>query len=163
MGQRERMGNKIKSVFRRICCLNKSESLDVSIDTSEVMGEKKIKQYRLEATQTRKEAFWRRIVCCKRETSKQSGVGITPNQALAQYLHWMFRVNFVVLFALCCLVFFALTILFAGFITIAGCIDPQCVRIGGKWFLSSDLLFLSLETLTIGPFAYSANRNAIRI
>jgi hypothetical protein len=50
----------------------------------------------------------------------------------------MFRVNFVVLFALCCLVFFALTILFAGFITIAGRIDPQCVRIGGKWFLSSD-------------------------
>jgi hypothetical protein len=134
MGQRERMGNKIKYVFRRICCLNKSESLDVSIDASEVTEQEKIKQYRLVATQTRKETFWRRIFCCKRETSKQSGVGITPNQALAQYLHWMFRVNFVVLFALCCLVFFALTILFAGFITIAGRIDPQCVRIGGMPF-----------------------------
>lgn len=75
----------------------------------------------------------RRFFCCDRRTSAQS-VGITPNQALAQYLHWMFRVNFVFLFALCCAVFFALTILFAGFITLAGRIDANCVQIGGEPF-----------------------------
>lgn len=34
---------------------------------------------------------------------------------------------------MCCM-FFALVILFSGFITIAGVVDPACVRIGGKEF-----------------------------
>jgi len=83
-------------------------------------------------TQTQQSCLLR-FFCCQRRTHSQ-GVGITPNQALAQYLHWMFRVNFIFLFALCCIVFFALTILFAGFITLAGRIDPQCVRVGGAEF-----------------------------
>lgn len=101
------------------------------MDSSAVVEE--IKQYRLEATQTTQQSVWRRLFCCERRTNSQ-GIGITPNQALARYLHWMFRVNFVFLFALCCLVFFALTILFAGFITLAGSIDTDCVRIGGQPF-----------------------------
>jgi hypothetical protein len=42
----------------------------------------------------------------------------------------MFRVNFVFLFAIMCITFFAFVIFFAGLITVAGTIDPQCVRIG---------------------------------
>lgn len=52
MGQRERLGNKIKSVFRRICCRHQ-ETLDASVDVSEAdLEEGGIKQYRLEAART---------------------------------------------------------------------------------------------------------------
>lgn len=50
------------------------------------------------------------------------------------YLHWMFRVNFFFLFVVMCVAFFALVIVFAGFITIAGTLDEQCVRVGSEDF-----------------------------
>jgi hypothetical protein len=60
--------------------------------------------------------------------------GVYPHQTIAMYLHWMFRVNFFFLFVVMCVAFFALVILFAGFISIAGALDPQCVRVGTEDF-----------------------------
>lgn len=70
----------------------------------------------------------------------------------------MFRVNFIFLFALSCLVFFALTILFAGFITLAGRIDADCVQIGGQPFgfnfaAFADAFALSWTTFSTGTFS----------
>jgi len=92
-------------------------------------------QYRLEATRVpvKQNLLCRILTCCGLFGGKrQSGlvVGINPNQKLAMFLHWMFRVNFLFLFAVMCSMFFALVILFAGFIAMAGSIDAECVRIG---------------------------------
>jgi hypothetical protein len=58
--------------------------------------------------------------------------GVYPHQTIAMYLHWMFRVNFFFLFVVMCVAFFALVIAFAGFISIAGALDAQCVRVGSE-------------------------------
>jgi hypothetical protein len=59
-----------------------------------------------------------------------AGIGFTHNQRLARLLHWMFRVNFIFLFAVMCSVFFALTVLFAVVIVWVGRMDSDCVRVG---------------------------------
>jgi len=95
------------------------------------------KQYRLEATRLLQQPWYWKILTCGGLLSRRRqglAVGYNPNQRLAMYLHWMFRVNFVFLFAVMCVMFFALVILFSGFITLAGTIDPECVRIGGNLF-----------------------------
>jgi hypothetical protein len=53
----------------------------------------------------------------------------------------MFRVNFVFLFVLMCQLFFTLVIFFAGFITLAGTMDPECIRVGNASFGSSGAPF----------------------
>jgi hypothetical protein len=63
-----------------------------------------------------------------------AGLGVSSNQALAMYLHWMFRVNFFFLFTLSCILFFGLVIVFSGFIVLAGSLESDCVRIGGESF-----------------------------
>lgn len=96
------------------------------------------RQYRLEATNRHAQLPWylNILTCGGLLLRRRSGttVGYNPNQRLAMYLHWMFRVNFVFLFAVMCVMFFALVILFSGFITLAGTIDPDCVRIGSQKF-----------------------------
>lgn len=57
---------------------------------------------------------------------------IKPNERIASSLHWMFRSNFLVLFTVMCLCFFALIIIFAGIIIGAGQLDRECVRVGGE-------------------------------
>jgi hypothetical protein len=42
----------------------------------------------------------------------------------------MFRVNFVLLFAVMCGIFFVWVMIFAGFIIVAGTVDGECVRVG---------------------------------
>jgi hypothetical protein len=91
-------------------------------------------------------------------------VGINPNQKLALYLHWMFRVNFVFLFGVMCVMFFALVILFAGFITVAGNIDPQCVRIGGEEFDKENTAFadaFALSWTTFSTVGYGSTHPAL--
>ena len=149
------MENKIKGFVRRVCCCKAEHhavadaSFHSSGDLEEGTG---IKQYRLEATQTTQQHGLRRFFCCDRRSSAQA-VGITHNQALAQYLHWMFRVNFVFLFALSCLVFFALTLIFAGFIMAAGRIDAKCVQIGGEPIGVSSAAFADAFALSWTTFS----------
>jgi hypothetical protein len=79
---------------------------------------------------------------------------VSRNQlSLAMYLHWMFRVNFFFLFTLSCVVFFALTIFFAGLIIWAGRMDPQCVRVGGEEFESSGAAFADAFALSWTTFS----------
>jgi hypothetical protein len=111
-------------------------------------------QYRLAATSRfPKKTFFERVVTCG-ASSRSPSVGINPNQKLAMYLHWMFRVNFFFLFVVMCTMFFALVIFFTGLIILAGEMDPQCVRIGGNEVRHGerlDFLLLLLLLLLLTP------------
>jgi hypothetical protein len=95
-------------------------------------------QYRLEATsKNRRRGICGSILsvfCGNAAASSAGGMGVNSNQRLAVYLHWMFRVNFIFLFAVMCTIFFVLVMLFACIIIGAGRMDEDCVRIGGAEF-----------------------------
>jgi hypothetical protein len=80
--------------------------------------------------------------------------------SMAKSLHWMFRVNFFFLFALSCVVFFAFTVVFAGFIFLAGQLDPQCVRVSGEPFQVSSAGFADAFTLSWTTFSTVGYGNA---
>ena len=111
-------------------------------------------QYRLESTEKQQnQGFMSRMIHCfglcgRSNRGSSLKVGINPNQRLAMYLHWMFRVNFIFLFAVMCTMFFALVILFAGIITAVGNIDKQCVRIGSEEFDAADTAFADAFALS---------------
>jgi len=127
-------------------------------------------QYRLEAMrrETTKKSCLKKLLTCSLCSSRQSHVGLavgaSPNQSLAYYLHWMFRVNFLFLFVVMCVSFFALVILFSGFITLAGTMDPECVRIGGEEFGSTGAHFadaFSLSWTTFSTVGYGSTYTAL--
>jgi hypothetical protein len=103
--------------------------------------------------------------------------GVTPNHSIAMYLHWMFRVNFFFLFVVMCVAFFALVLFFSGFITLAGRLDNECVRVGSDTFATEGAPFavafaLSWTTISTVRFVclcaflslywYSANSIIVR-
>jgi hypothetical protein len=108
------------------------------------------RQFRIEATRrpnknrqhirhgNTKTHWFRRIItlngCVPTPTIGSSNLsdGVTPSHSIAMYLHWMFRVNFFFLFIVMCVAFFALVLFFAGFITLAGRLDNECVRVGDE-------------------------------
>jgi len=125
MGSFDRFKTKLKSFGRRVCCRGNPSSPEKKDDDVDGDGQ----QYRLEAAQTTPRNRW---TWTQGTTVTTAGsLGITPNQALAMSLHWMFRVNFFFLFSLSCLVFFGLVMIFSCLILIAGALDSKCVRIGG--------------------------------
>jgi hypothetical protein len=125
-------------------------------------------QYRLAATRrAKKQTMWGRVTSCcgligSSRAKAGTAVGINPNQKLALYLHWMFRVNFIFLFGVMCIMFFALVILFSGFITIAGRFDSQCVRIGGQDFDSQNTAFADAFTLSWTTFSTVGYGSSVR-
>ena len=124
---------------------------DVIITNLDDDGQQQV-QYRLESTEKQRHAsfFQRLIHCWQRPTRRAGGIGgiSNANQQLAMYLHWMFRVNFIFLFAVMCVMFFALVIFFAGVITIVGTIDEECVRIGSEKFGAADTAFADAFALS---------------
>jgi hypothetical protein len=134
-------------------------------------------QYRLEATRVAAPVTgWRRhvsrVLSCfglfsaSSYHQSQTGVtvGINPNQKLALYLHWMFRVNFIFLFMVMCIMFFALCVLFAGFIALAGNMDPQCIRIGSEYFGWANTGFadaFALSWTTFSTVGYGSTYTAL--
>jgi hypothetical protein len=74
--------------------------------------------------------------------------GVHPNHSIAMYLHWMFRVNFFFLFLVMCVAFFALVLFFSIFITIAGRMDHECVRIGNGTFAEDEAPFADAFALS---------------
>ena len=80
-------------------------------------------------------------------------IGINPNQQLAMYLHWMFRVNFLFLFCVMCVMFFVLVMAFSVLIIIAGTLDAECVRIGGAPFGEVDSEFADAFALSWTTFS----------
>jgi hypothetical protein len=83
-------------------------------------------QYRLTASTRKHGGFF----CCQGAVGATELSDIKPNERLASSLHWMFRSNFLVLFAVMCLCFFGLIYFFAGIIFAAEQIDRECVRVG---------------------------------
>jgi hypothetical protein len=134
-------------------------------------GTTKKVQYRLEATALRKPMpGWKALLTCRgrlggmRQRHVAASVGMNPNQRLAMYLHWMFRVNFGFLFAFMCIMFFALVIFFAALITIAGQMDNECVRIGGNPFDQEDTAFadsFALSWTTFSTVGYGSTYPAL--
>ena len=153
MAPLQRIKCQSKNVLRRMCCKapkdpnkhrngNKKKDDDLNNGSSHEDDDDNedskpvTTQYRLEATNNANQAgFFRRLAsCCCGSTiggsTQSGGIGIKSNQRLASTLHWMFRVNFLFLFAVMCSIFFVWVMIFAGFIIAAGRIDDQCVRVG---------------------------------
>jgi hypothetical protein len=133
---------------------------------SKTGGKKRATQYRLEATSRAPKRHWLvRLLWCFGTLglfgggSRGQAMNENPNRKLAMYLHWMFRVNFVVLFTVMCVFFFGLVIVFSGFITLAGTIDNECVRIGGFNFSHAGTPFADAVRVLGGDWGilYTAN------
>lgn len=165
----ERLKKRCKNFFvRKPDLLATGDSTHGGVDEEEMHT--KAVQYRLEATRRRhKTPFWRSIISCcgliggSRKKSTLA-VGINANQKLALYLHWMFRVNFVFLFTVMCIMFFALVIFFSGIITAAGQMDPECVRIGSQVFDSEGTAFadaFALSWTTFSTVGYGSTAPAL--
>ena len=94
-------------------------------------------QFRLEASRKAKQKYnVKRFTNILRGKSSgtRGGIGMNRNHLIANTLHWMFRVNFLFLFAVMCIFFFVLVLIFSGLIIGAGKIDADCVKIGGISF-----------------------------
>jgi hypothetical protein len=149
----ERVRKRLKNFFVRDATAGEAKPSDEEASSGKAV------QYRLAATRrAKKKTMMGMITSCGGLIGSSRGkagtaVGINPNQKLALYLHWMFRVNFIFLFGVMCIMFFALVILFAGLITIAGTVDPECVRIGGQEFNSQDTAFADAFTLSWTTFS----------
>ena len=148
MAPLQRIRVQTKNLIRRVCCKapkpthskkngKKKNDDDDEEDTpnGDHDANQPAPQYRLEASSSgNKSGFWGQLLscCCCGSTggSNAPGIGMNHNQRLASTLHWMFRVNFILLFAVMCTVFFAWVMLFAGFIIAAGQLDNECVRVG---------------------------------
>jgi len=139
MSQRERVKVQMKNFF--------SPKAPES-DTNRDIESNNAPQYRLEAS-SRIHRGW---FCCIGAVGSKGLSDIKPNERLASSLHWMFRSNFLVLFATMCLCFFALIIFFAGIIMGVGRLDRECVRVGGETSaIFSDAFALSWTTFsTVG-------------
>ena len=147
-------GQRVKAKVMGVFGIKEEETPNGDVEWQQ--GSKQV-QYRLEATVRHKVPFWKKIITCGgfwgNMIHPASHVGINPNQRLAMYLHWMFRVNFGFLFAIMCAMFFALVIFFAALITIAGQMDEECVRIGGAVFDNEDTAFADAFALSWTTFS----------
>jgi hypothetical protein len=108
---------------------------------------RRIRQYRLDGSRGRatgRPSFIRRIITlngCIPTPGMNNVSSEGNNQSLAAFLHWMFRVNFVMLFILMSILFFVLVLGFSSLITLAGTMDPECIRVGNASFGSSGAPF----------------------
>jgi hypothetical protein len=138
MSWSQRAKCQLKNFLKQVICCKQPKTPETQKQNSDVEdgGAAKATQYRLEATRrgTRKGICASLVSCIfgSSSTSATVGIGISPNQRLALYLHWMFRVNFIFLFAVMCAIFFVLVMIFAGLTIGAGRIDNECVRVGGQ-------------------------------
>jgi hypothetical protein len=118
MSQKERVKVQLKNFFSS----GRAQEEDSNKDVEENIAP----QYRLETSNRNR----RGCLFCKGAVGVKELSDIKPNERLASSLHWMFRSNFLVLFAVMCLCFFAWILFFAGIIMGAGRLDNECVRVG---------------------------------
>lgn len=139
---------KLKLWCRRLLCWNMQE---VRAERRDEERGRDGPQYRLKATGMRsRTGLWRTIMSCQ---SRNTGIVMKNNQRLASYLHWMFRVNFMLLFAVMCSIFFLWVMIFAGLIVAAGRMDDECVRVGGAPFDSAASAFADAFALSWTTFS----------
>ena len=154
----ERLKAKARFVCRKICCLSTEDPTQNRNDVEDGGKDTTKKQYRLEATRSTTGGgllYFLSCGLCGRGSGRSGGmtIGINPNQQLAMYLHWMFRVNFLFLFCVMCVMFFVLVMFFAALIIIAGELDNECVRIGGAPFGEVDSEFADAFALSWTTFS----------
>jgi hypothetical protein len=89
-------------------------------------------------------------------------IGISPNQQLGMYLHWMFRVNFLFLFCVMCIMFFVWVMVFAALIMVAGTMDPMCVQVGGEPFGNADSKFADAFALSWTTFSTVVRADSVK-
>lgn len=65
-----------------------------------------------------------------------------PSKPLAAYLNWTFHASFTAVFISFLAIFIVLCLLFAGFLAIAGEIEPDCIVVSGDEYVSLSLLLL---------------------
>jgi hypothetical protein len=97
-------------------------------------------------------------------TASSASAGIKHNPRLASTLHWMFRVNFIFLFAVMCLAFFVLVIIFSSLIIAAGKLDADCVQVGGLPFDMASSYFadaFALSWTTLSTVGYGSTYPAL--
>jgi hypothetical protein len=113
----------------------------------------------------RRKWLWSSLKCLFLCSSGDADVRIqNRNSTLSKYLHFAFKVSFVSLFALMCLLFFALATFFAGLITLAGVMDDECVRAEGGTFGSDGSKFaeaFSLSWTTLSTVGYGSTYPAL--
>mmetsp|Transcript_2004 Transcript_2004/g.4385 ORF Transcript_2004/g.4385 Transcript_2004/m.4385 type:complete len:510 (+) Transcript_2004:125-1654(+) len=150
-------GQRVKTKMKNFVGVHDSDERHPNEDEEMQQGGDKQVQYRLEATVRKRAPLWKKVLTCGgfwgNLIHPGAQTGINPNQRLAMYLHWMFRVNFGFLFAIMCAMFFALVIGFAGFITLAGQLDHECVRIGGQVFDAEGAAFADAFALSWTTFS----------
>lgn len=154
----ERLQARMRYVCRKLCCLGPEDAAAGKKDVEEGGKDNTKKQYRLEASRANtREGLLHFFTCglLGRSSGRSGGmtIGINPNQQLAMYLHWMFRVNFLFLFCVMCVMFFVLVMVFAALIIIAGELDEECVRIGGEPFGTVDSEFADAFALSWTTFS----------
>jgi hypothetical protein len=93
-----------------------------------------LKKFRLEAVRRKpRRGICGFLCCCFASHIKGMGnIGLghqNRSQSLAMYLHWSFRVNFLFLFIVSCVIFFALIVAFTALILLVESFDHACVRI----------------------------------
>lgn len=155
---------KVRHVCRKICCLGPSAETG-SGDVEEGLGggpQPDKQHYRLETGGGN--TGWLNLLSCQllgrnRRRRGHMTIGINPNQQLAMYLHWMFRVNFMFLFGVMCVTFFVLVMIFAALIVIAGTSHADCVRVGGKPFGESGSEFGDAFGLSWTTFSTVVSRS----
>jgi hypothetical protein len=101
MSWSQRLKTRVKNIFLRPA----PEEIKNGEDEEDSGGGRPNLQFRLDANRrpTFRPSLFRRIVTlngCIPTPGVNTGVaaGVNPNQKLAMYLHWTFRVNFVFLF-----------------------------------------------------------------
>jgi hypothetical protein len=168
----QRLVADVRSVFRRVILCQKppdpTEPRHHQGKKDDDDSDTPAPQYRLEATNKGKRkgmiGSFVSVLCGVPVTSGNVGVSVNPNQRLAVYLHWMFRVNFLFLFAVMCAIFFIWVMIFAGFIIGAGTINSDCVRVGGGSFANATSEFadaFSLSWTTFSTVGYGSTYPAL--
>ena len=163
MSWNQRLRARVTNLFRLGDTSRPSDPSNGDIESDTGMRGRKKLQYRLEATHRAPQRNCKEwlFACCG---LRRPSTGPTPNQRLAGYLHWMFRVNFVLLFTVMCVAFFAWVIFFTGWIALAGRSDPKCVRVGGDQFGATGTEFadaFSLSWTTFSTVGYGSTYPAL--
>jgi Ion channel len=132
MGDEKRAKRRLRSAFRKVACYFIRDEQSNAHDDEDSENPRR-KQYRIEAGQPN---TCSRCLKSSYEKNKNEIGMVIPrsHSSISSCLHWMFRVNFCVLFALSCSAFFVFTASFACLIFFAGSLSPKCVRVSGEEF-----------------------------
>jgi hypothetical protein len=122
--------------------LNKKTTTDLDNNNTNNDEKPKLKQYKLGTTSREPPlSWWQRmnpLLGLFRSKYHQASTGVTvglnPNQEIANYLHWIFRIKifYLIVFMFAGYLFFS--ILFAIILLGAGYMDENCIRIGPEDF-----------------------------